>query len=159
MATIRIIVTNEKVGRTRIYPERDKKGQWAYTPAYKAIIRLGKKVALFAVSRDTITHVFGIEEFLECPASLHRQPFQAFVREDNNRGFRLQLCESLARDKTTLIGRGTKTRSSIQIHWGPGCSTGCMSIAGGKKGHRSFKGTLRKFLKKTDKIRVTVQQR
>jgi hypothetical protein len=159
VAIIRIIVTSKKVGLTRIYPERDKKGQWTLTASYKATMRLGKEVAEFAVSRNTITNVFGIGDFRECPASLHRQPFYAFVREDNNRGFRLQLCESPTLNKTTLMGRGTITRSFIQIHRGPGASCGCMSIAGGSRGHRAFEETLRKFLKKTDKIRVTVQQR
>ena len=159
MATIRIIVTNEVTGRTRMYSEFRRKGRWKLVPTYKMIVRHEKKSIEFAVTRDTATQIFGIGNYLECPASVHRKPFHAWVREDNQRGFRLQLCESLEKDPNTLIGRGSKTRSLLQIHRGPSKSHGCLSVAGGDKTYKAFEETLKKFLRKTRKIRVTVQQR
>lgn len=159
MPTICIIVTNEVTGRTRMYSEFRRKGRWKLVATYKMIVRHKKKILEFSVTRDTATQVFGIGNYLECPASVHRKPFHAWVREDNNRGFRLQLCESLEKDPNTLVGRSSKTRFLLQIHRGPSKSQGCLSVAGGDKTYKVFEETLKKFLKETDKIRVTVQQR
>ena len=156
---IYIIVTSEKVGRARMYSKLGKQGEWKFVPTYKMTVRFKKKILTFAVTRDTVTQIFKIGDHRECPASTHRQPFHAWVREDNNRGFRLQLCESLAENPNTLIGRGTKIRSFIQIHRGPSKSLGCLAVAGGKKTYKEFEDTLKKFLKKSKDIRVTVQQR
>jgi hypothetical protein len=159
MATIYIIVTSEVVTHSRMYSELGKKGSWRRIPGYKMSVGLGKRVAYFGITRDTATDVFGIGSYAPCPASLHRQPFHAYVREDNGRGFRLQLYEPRFGDRKSIQGRGSTVRQCIQIHDGPGKSQGCLSIVGGTVSYQKFEKLMRRFLKKTQEIRVTIEQR
>jgi len=154
-----IIITSKIIGKTRFYSEFGQNGAYKMIPTYRAMMLKGCKKRSFKVTRDTYPNVFQNAPSIECPPNFPQTPYRGWIRTDNGRGPRIQLYEPGFADRYTLKGVGDRDRIAIQIHAGPGKSTGCFMVGGGKKGYRSFLAALETFTAPNEELAVHVHAR
>lgn len=137
---IKITITNQIVGNGVICAQKGKPETATPVPLYKMVIENNENVvAELPVTRDTSKNE-------QCPPNKPGVPYQARIRTDGERGFRLELYEeALCKDRSPnlLQGTGKTSRTSIQIHIGPAYSEGCICLTDGEKGRDSLEKIIR----------------
>ncbi len=161
---IKITITATPVGQAFLFERLKRQGRRVLVPTYQATATSeDESTFVFAVTRDSSSILFlGQKErfgtYGECPPSIPNRPYLARPSLlSSNQTFCLRLFEPNLSDKhNKLIGQGNVVRSDIMIHRGPGRSVGCIQIAGGKKGHRSFTRWFKSKITSKTEIQVTV---
>ena len=159
---ISIRITGDIVGEGVLYSGDNKTGKRHAVPLYRMILsnKAGTEREL-GVTRDTLVTVgkkqlrdkYGL--FGECPPNKNDVPYEAFIRTDGERGFRLQLYESAVSqpdERYLLQGVGNIKRQYIQIHIGPGQSRGCFLLTDDEAGRGLFQSTLEELIEEEKKI-------
>ncbi|MFM2381874.1 MAG: hypothetical protein RLZZ76_641 [Candidatus Parcubacteria bacterium] len=149
-----IIITGQikNTPKARLYQKGGRVGPYRLVPTYKciAVDTKTKQRIDFSVTRWSSRVVFNnqIEKYGtngECPPNKKKQPYFARPVEHCSKTFALKLFEETDPERIELRGQGDTIRSHIMIHKGPGCSLGCIMIAGGKKGHTRFTQKLKEL--------------
>ncbi|RJQ14521.1 hypothetical protein C4553_00390 [Candidatus Parcubacteria bacterium] len=174
---IQLFITNQKSGWTRLWSLQNHKGKVKKTFSYRMfILNESGSVREFEVSRDALVPTFikrkqskyGIDG--EAPPNKIQKPYNARIRTDGKKGFRLELYESgvgKKNNKNVILGTGKVLRKHIQIHIGPGCSEGCFLLTGWTKGREKFKRAIKQMIvqdksrgiKKAEEFIVRVEKR
>jgi hypothetical protein len=134
---ISIYITNEKIGKEKI-------------PLYKMLVlNESGSMAEFAVTRNAVTK--------EAPGNKSGKPYFGHIREDGEKGFRIELYEpgiGKKGNKYSLKGVGKTIRTNIQIHIGPGRSEGCFLLTNGVKGRNKFEKAVRSLIKEDKRNKI-----
>jgi hypothetical protein len=161
-----IIITGQisNAPKARLYQKGGRTGPFRLVPTYKAIAvdTKTKQRIDFSVTRWSSRVVFNNQlekygTYGECPPNKKQKPYFARPEEHHSKTFALKLFEETDPERIELRGQGSTTRSHIMIHKGPGCSLGCIMIAGGKKGHARFTKKIKRILTGVDTILVAIK--
>ena len=161
---ISILITNRKIGKSRLYSEPNQKGKKMVVPAYQTLLANESGSAEeFRVTRDTIVTVFGVKttgkygENDEAPPNRSDAPYRARIRTDGRKGFRLELYEfgiGKRQNRSSLRGIGKFIRTHIQIHLGPARSGGCFLLTDRKAGRDRFRRAVHRLIREDKRNRV-----
>lgn len=161
---ISIVITKEIIGESVLYSKEDQLGDRYRVPLYKmTLANESGTVKETGVTRDSIRTIttkrprsrYGVQG--ECPPNRDGAPYDAFVRDDGKKGFRLQLFEeTILQDEQKYLvrGMGKTKRQYIQIHIGPGYSEGCFLLTDDIQGRNIFQETVESLLREDRKNKV-----
>lgn len=158
---ISIRITADVIGESILYSKENKEGAKHAVPLYRLTLsnKTGTKRE-FGVTRDTIRTIGKAEQderyalFGECPPNKKDVPYEAAIRRDGERGFRLQLFESGIEQKNEqylLQGIGPIKRQYIQIHIGPSHSRGCFLLTDDFSGRQAFQEAVEELMEEDER--------